>query len=93
MPEMPLAYLSAAVLAARLQQRQRLHSGHRGEFFYGRKRQVALAPLQAAHVGAMHFQLVGKVFLAQPFCFAVSAQVLANVPVELAGHVGPNALA
>lgn len=62
----------------RLEQCQRVEADPRGDPLHALERQVALASLDAAHVGAVDAQGVGESLLAQATGTAVGQQVAAN---------------
>jgi hypothetical protein len=52
------------------------------------ERDVPLAPLQAAHISAVHSDEVGECLLAEATCNPVSSQVAAHPPLQIALHQG-----
>jgi hypothetical protein len=50
------------------------------------KRQVSLAPLDSAHVGAMYAQYVSKCLLAESLGLTIGQKVAAEDPLEIAPH-------
>lgn len=86
----PLSYgfRNGLALAVRCQQGQRLEIEFAGDLLHALQRQVALASLNASHVGAVHAEYVGKVLLTEITSFAVRPQVLANNALQLTFHEG-----
>lgn len=64
---------------------------HRCDPLHGTQREVSLPPLYATHVGAVHADEVGEVFLAEAPRRAVSAQVAADGPLQVPFHLGIDA--
>jgi hypothetical protein len=61
-----------------LEQRQRVEIESAGDALQALERQVALASLDAAHVGAVDAENIGKRLLAESFGFSIGAQGSAN---------------
>jgi hypothetical protein len=61
-----------------MEQRQRVEIESAGDALQALERQVALATLDAAHVGAVDTENVGKRLLAEALAFSMGAQVAAN---------------
>jgi len=70
--------LPARWLILWLEQRQWVEIKSAGDALQALERQVALASLDAAHVGAVNAEYVGKRLLAESFGFSIGAQGSAN---------------
>jgi hypothetical protein len=69
-------------------QAQRIKVKASDDPFDASERQVALAPLDGAHVGPVNTQDVGERLLAQSSCLPVSPQIASNGPLKIPFHVG-----
>jgi hypothetical protein len=73
---------------ARLQQDERVDADLAGDALQALESQVALAALDAAHVGAVDAELVGEVLLAEALGLSVGPEVAADGALEVAFHAG-----
>lgn len=71
-----------------MEQRQRVEIESAGDALEALERQVALASLNAAHIGAMDAEYVSKRLLAESFGFSIGAQASANGALQIAFHIG-----
>jgi hypothetical protein len=69
------------------QQRERIDADATGEAFQTPEREVALATLDAAHVGAVNAERLREILLAQSERLTVCPQVPAHGPLKIAFHV------
>jgi hypothetical protein len=69
---------SGATAVLLTEQCQRIKTQALGDALHGLERQVALATLNAAHVGAMDAEHVGKRLLTQALRFTVCAEILSH---------------
>jgi hypothetical protein len=69
------------------QQFQRINIDQRGNPLERLQGQVALAPFQAAHIGAVDANEVCKGFLAETACLPVSPKIPANGALQITFHV------
>ncbi len=75
-------------LALPLQHRKRVYADTTRQALQALESEVALATLDAAHVGAVDAEHVREGLLAQAESLAMSPQVVANSPLKIAFHVG-----
>jgi hypothetical protein len=70
----------------RLEQRQRVEVDLAGDALQALERQVALAALDATHIGAVDAEFVGECLLAEALTFPVGTQVAPDRSLEIAFH-------
>ena len=78
--------MKPGALSRRLEQIEGPQAQSSGDFLHRLQREVPLSALDRAHVGAMHSEHFGEVFLAQTALDSVRAQVHADGLLQLPGH-------
>lgn len=84
----PAPPLASAPAGAAREQLERIDSHPRRDPLDRSQRQVALAALDTAHVGAMHAEQIGEVFLAQTAGFTALAHAPPDRGLQFAFHAG-----
>lgn len=80
--------MSVAALLLRVQQLHRVELDAAGDALQGLEGQVALAPLDAAHVGPVNPEHVGERLLAEATRLPVGPQIAADRALKVAFHSG-----
>lgn len=79
---------SGATLMLRVQQLQRVEVKATGDALQALEGQIALAPLDATHVGAVNTEHVGERLLAEAVGLPVGPQIAAHRALKIAFHSG-----
>ena len=77
-----------SISVVRCEQCQRLKVDPAGDLLHGLQRQIALASLDASHVGPVNAEQLGERLLAKAAFLAVDPQVSANSALKIALHFG-----